>query len=257
MVADRVQHGSSILLAGVSHRTTLHRADQRGSIPQVSAVADSPCIYHSPPVFRERTLTVIGLTGGIASGKSTLSTYAQERGAYVIDADLLGHRAYEPGTACFDSVVSEFGQDVVAEDGSIDRKVLGSKVFAEESSLKRLTDIVWPAIKEMARVEIENVKRREPNRTIVLEAAVLLEAGWHDFVDEVWVAVVDVETAITRTMKRDGVDRSAVQSRIDAQLSNEARIAAADVVFDNSGTEDDLLAELDRKFKDIEARSAA
>ena len=202
-------------------------------------------------------MTVIGLTGGIASGKSTLSSYARERGAYVIDADLLGHRAYEPGTPCFDAVVSEFGQDIVAVDGSIDRKLLGAKVFAEGSSLKRLTDIVWPAIKEMAWLEIEDVKRRDQNRIIVLEAAVLLEAGWQDFVDEVWVAVVDAETAIARTMKRDGVDRAAVQSRIDAQISNEERIAVADVVFDNAGTETDLMAELERKFNDLKARSAA
>ena len=175
----------------------------------------------------------------------------------MIDADLLGHRAYEPGTACFNAVVSEFGRDIVANDGSIDRRALSGKVFAEGSSLKRLTDIVWPAIKEMAQTEIANVKRSEPDRTVVLEAAVLLEAGWQDFVDEVWVAVVDVETAITRTMKRDGLDREAVQSRIDAQLSNEARIAAADVVFDNSGTEADLLAEVARKFEEIETRSAA
>ncbi len=202
-------------------------------------------------------MTVIGLTGGIASGKSTLSQYARDRGAHVIDADLLGHRAYEPGTSCFDAVVAEFGEDIVADDGSIDRRRLSSKVFAEGSSLKRLTDIVWPAIKEMAKAEIENVKRREPDRVIVLEAAVLLEAGWQDFVDEVWVAVVDVETAITRTMKRDGLDREAVQSRIAAQLSNEARIAQADVVFDNSGTEHELLSALQRKFDELEARSAA
>lgn len=202
-------------------------------------------------------MTVIGLTGGIASGKSTLSSFARERGAHVIDADLLGHRAYEPGTACFNAVVDEFGSDVVANDGTIDRRILSGKVFAEGSSLKRLTDIVWPAIKEMAQSEIEDVRRKEPDRTVVLEAAVLLEAGWQDFVDEVWVAVVDVDTAIARTMKRDGLDREAVQSRIDAQLSNDARIAAADVVFDNSGTEADLLAKVERKFKELETRSAA
>ncbi|MCY3857823.1 MAG: dephospho-CoA kinase [Gammaproteobacteria bacterium] len=202
-------------------------------------------------------MTVIGLTGGIASGKSTLSAYAREHGAYVIDADLLGHRAYEPGTACFDAVVREFGSEIVSDDGTIDRRILSSKVFAEGSSLERLTDIVWPAIKTMARTEIEHVRRSEPDRIIVLEAAVLLEAGWQDFVDEVWVAVVDVETAIERTMKRDGMERAAVQSRIDAQLSNEARIAAADVVFDNSGTEAELLANVVRQFKKLEARNAA
>lgn len=200
-------------------------------------------------------MTVIGLTGGIASGKSTLSAYARKKGAHVIDADVIGHRAYEPGTACFDAVVSEFGQDIVASDGSIDRRALGAKVFSGGSSLQRLTDIVWPAIKEMAQLEITEVKRADPNRTIVLEAAVLLEAGWQDFVDEVWVSVVDTETAISRTIKRDGIDRAAVQSRIDAQLSNEARIEAADVVFANSGTESDLLDQLDHEFKKLDTRS--
>ncbi|MCY4096620.1 MAG: dephospho-CoA kinase [Gammaproteobacteria bacterium] len=202
-------------------------------------------------------MTVIGLTGGIASGKSTLSSYAREHGAHIIDADVLGHRAYEPGTACYDAVVSEFGKDIVADDGSIDRRILSGKVFAEGSSLERLTDIVWPAIKAMAQSEIEDVKRNDPNQTIVLEAAVLLEAGWQDFVDVVWVAVVDFETAIERTIKRDGMDREAVQNRIDAQLSNEERIAAADVVFDNSGTEGELMASVKQKLNELEARSAA
>lgn len=202
-------------------------------------------------------MTVIGLTGGIASGKSTLSSFARDRGAHVIDADLLGHQAYEPGTTCFNAVVNEFGRDIVADDGTIDRRALSAKVFAEGSSLKRLTDIVWPAIRDLAQTEIENVRRCEPDRTIVLEAAVLLEAGWQDFVDEVWVAVVDVETAIRRTMKRDGLDREAVQSRIDAQISNEDRIAAADVVFDNSGSEEDLMVAVEHKFEELEARSAA
>ena len=113
------------------------------------------CTYHSHPFLNEFILTVIGLTGGIASGKSTLSDYAKSHGAHVIDADLLGHKAYEPDTDCFHAVVKEFGQDIVAADGTIDRRVLGSKVFAEGSSLTRLTDIVWPAIKQLAQAEIK------------------------------------------------------------------------------------------------------
>ena len=214
-------------------------------------------IYHSHLIFTGRTLTVIGLTGGIASGKSTLSTFARRHGAYVIDADLLGHEAYEPGTECFRAVVSEFGQDIVAADGSIDRHVLGSKVFAEGSSLQRLTDIVWPAIKKLASTDIDAVTQKNPYRIVVLEAAVLLEAGWQAFVDEVWVVVVDPDIAITRTMLRDGLDREAIEKRIGAQLSNEERIEYADVVIDNSGSEEALLAQIKREFEKLASRRAA
>lgn len=206
--------------------------------------------------FRTPFLTVIGLTGGIASGKSTVSDFAESQGAHVIDADKLGHQAYEPGTACFHAVVAEFGADVVADDGTIDRRVLGGKVFAEGSSLERLTDIVWPAIKQLAKDEIASVTQTEPKKLIVLEAAVLLEAGWQDFVDQVWVITVDVETAISRTMSRDGLDRQAVQARIAAQLSNEERTAEADVVIDNSGTEAELLENLGQAFAKLNTRSA-
>ncbi len=201
-------------------------------------------------------MTVIGLTGGIASGKSTVSAFAQARGAHVIDADRLGHQAYEPGTACFQAVVTEFGEDIVAEDGTINRRVLGAKVFAEGSSLERLTNIVWPAIKDLAQAEIKAVKIRNPNQLVVLEAAVLIEAGWQDFVDEVWAVVVDAETAIERCMARDGLDRAAVKSRMDTQLSNEARIEHADVVIDNSGTEKELMERLETAFTRLQRRSS-
>ena len=118
---------------------------------------------------------VIGLTGGIASGKSTAAKRLGEWGAHVIDADKLGHRAYEKNSAAFAAVVAEFGDDVVGADGEIDRRVLGGKVFGAPDRLKALTDIVWPAIHDMASAEIETVKKAEPMRTIVLEAAVLIE----------------------------------------------------------------------------------
>ena len=139
---------------------------------------------------------IIGLTGGIASGKSTAAKLLGQLGAHVIDADKLGHNAYTKGSEAFDSVVSVFGRDTVGDDGEIDRKVLGSKVFGNPESLKKLTDIVWPAIKNMALEEIESVRVRNPNQIIVLEAAVLFEAGWQDIVDEVWSTLVNREVAI-------------------------------------------------------------
>ena len=187
---------------------------------------------------------IIGLTGGIASGKSTAARTLGEYGAYVIDADKLGHNAYLSGTEAFDQVVATFGDDVVGDDGEIDRGALGAKVFGEGNRLQELTAIVWPAIRAMAEAEIKSVKEQTPERMIVLEAAVLLEAGWQDIVDEVWVTVVDREVAIERATSRDGVDREAIEARIDAQLSNEERKAKAQQVIDNSGDEQNLVTQL-------------
>lgn len=189
-------------------------------------------------------MTVIGLTGGIASGKSTAAKHLASLGASVIDADQLGHRAYEPGTAAQVAVAAAFGADVVGSDGRIDRKVLGGKVFGRPDALKNLTDIVWPEIQRLALLEIDAARARVPDRPIVLEAAVLFEAGWQDDVDEVWVVVVERETAIARAMGRDGAERAAIERRIDSQLSNDERRRRADVVIDNSGDEAGLIEQL-------------
>ncbi|NKB97636.1 MAG: dephospho-CoA kinase [Pseudomonadales bacterium] len=194
---------------------------------------------------------IIGLTGGIASGKSTAAKLLGTFGAHVIDADKLGHRAYLQGTEAFDQVVATFGADVIGEDGEIDRAALGSKVFGAGNRLDELTAIVWPAIRRMAEEEIATTQADDKNRCIVLEAAVLLEAGWQDIADEVWVTVVDREVAIERASARDGSDRGAVQARIDAQLSNEERTAAANRVIDNSKDEAHLTTQLEQLWQEI------
>lgn len=197
---------------------------------------------------------IIGLTGGIASGKSTVATTLQGWGAYVIDADKLGHRAYVKGTDAFHKVVAQFGEDIVGADGEVDRRALGAKVFGEGGSLKQLTDIVWPAIYDMAAAEIKQSLDSNPNTVVVLEAAVLIEAGWQSLVDEIWVTTVDPSTAIERASARDGVDADAVQARIDAQLSNAERTAEATVVIDNSADEPQLLAQLENHWKNLQER---
>ncbi|MEC9155869.1 MAG: dephospho-CoA kinase [Pseudomonadota bacterium] len=197
---------------------------------------------------------IIGLTGGIASGKSTVATTLQSWGAYVIDADKLGHRAYVKGTDAFHKVVAQFGEDIVGADGEVDRRALGAKVFGEGGSLKQLTDIVWPAIYDMAAAEIKQSLDSNPNTVVVLEAAVLIEAAWQSLVDEIWVTTVDPSTAIERASARDGVDADAVQARIDAQLSNAERTAEAAVVIDNSADEPQLLAQLENHWKNLQER---
>jgi len=194
------------------------------------------------------TAMKIGLTGGIASGKSTAARYLAQLGAHVIDADKLGHRVYEPGTPGFERVVATFGADVVAAAGQIDRKVLGAKVFGAPDRLRQLTDIVWPGIRLLAEQEMADACARDPGRIVVLEAAVLFEAGWEDAVDEVWVISVAPGVAVQRTVARDGLDPADVERRIESQMSNEERRARADVIIDNSGNAETLLARLDREW---------
>ncbi|MFN0096564.1 MAG: dephospho-CoA kinase [Dehalococcoidia bacterium] len=185
-------------------------------------------------------MRVIGLTGGIASGKTTVTKFFRDQGVPVIDADILGHRTYEPGTDTFRAVVRTFGDDLVAADGTIDRRVLGGKVFGKPEELKRLTDIVWPGIRKLASAELAELETAG-NSVAVLEAAVLLEAGWQDMCDEVWVVVVEPDIAVQRLFTRNGLDETAARARIASQLSNAERVAAADVVITNSST----LAELE------------
>ena len=188
---------------------------------------------------------IIGLTGGIASGKSTVAQALGDRGAYIIDADKLGHTAYLAGSGAFDQVVAAFGTEIVADDGEIDRRELGGKVFGNEAALRQLTDIVWPSIRAMAEKEIADAQRSAPERIVVLEAAVLIEADWLDLADQIWVTVVKPAVAIERACARDNLSADAVRARLDAQLSNDERGSYADHVIDNSSDEAHLLAQVE------------
>lgn len=196
---------------------------------------------------------VIGLTGGIASGKSTVTGFFKERDIPVIDADVLGHRTYDPGTDTFAAVVKAFGDDLVAPDGSIDRRVLGGKVFGKPDELKRLTDIVWPGIRKLASESLSEFEAAG-NSLVVLEAAVMFEAGWEDLVDEVWVVVVEPDLAVQRLAARNGLDEAAARARIDSQLSNAERTARADVVITNNGTLDELQQSIERAWDELQQR---
>ncbi|MBT4161492.1 MAG: dephospho-CoA kinase [Gammaproteobacteria bacterium] len=197
-------------------------------------------------------MKIICLTGGLASGKSTAVRYLEDKGAHIIDADILGHRAYEPGTGAHRSVIEAFGEDVRSPGDQIDRKALGGKVFGKPDQLKKLTDIVWPEIRRLAEKEIEKVQTTQPNKIVVLEAAVLFEAGWEDIGDEVWVISVDRETAIRRSMERDSAPREAVESRLDSQLSNEERANKADLIIYNDKAEAALFSQLDTAWEAIQ-----
>lgn len=196
---------------------------------------------------------IIGLTGGIASGKSTAARYLAELGAFVIDADKLGHQVYEPDTPGHRAVVAAFGDDILAEDGTINRRALGAKVFGKPDELKRLTDIAWPEIRRMGEAQIATAKAENATRPVIVEAAVLFEAGWESLGDEVWVVIADPAKAVARAVERDGFDESEVKKRLDAQLSNEERSVRANVVIENNTSLEALTRQLDEHYQRISA----
>lgn len=199
-------------------------------------------------------MTVIGLTGGIASGKSTASKLLQALGAVIIDADKLGHRVYEPGTTGFQKVVNAFGHDIVDKDGQIDRRILGGKVFGAPEEMDRLTAISWPEIRRMAIEEIADARARDRDAIIVLEAAVLFEAGWEDLCDEVWAVTTKVATAVERLRERNGLSEAQAMARIDSQMSNRERQERSDVRIDNSDDLEKFERRIERQWRALHKR---
>jgi dephospho-CoA kinase len=195
---------------------------------------------------------IIGLTGGIGSGKSTVAAMLADLGAVVIDADKVGHEVYRPGTEGFRRVVEAFGRDVVGPDGTIDRRTLGARVFGDPAELKRLNALVHPLIGDEIRKRLQTaVGSADPGgtgRPIVVEAAIMMEAGWR-FFDRIWVVVVTPETAVTRVVASRGLSRDDVERRIAAQMTNAERERIADLVIRNDGTLDALRAQVEAAWR--------
>lgn len=197
-----------------------------------------PC---TEPSYAGGVITV-GLTGGIASGKSAVASMLAAKGAHVIDADRVAWSVYDPGTEGYARVVETFGPDVVAENGRIDRRKLGAIVFGDPSRLKQLTDIVWPLTGQALAALIQS--EREAGRDIlIVEAALLPEAGWKRLVDVVWLVRTTTETARARVMKRDNLTPEQTEARLNARQPIDAGIA--ELIIDNDGDLDDLQRAVD------------
>lgn len=197
----------------------------------------------------------IGLTGGIASGKTTVAARLRERGATVIDADLVGHEVYRPELPAWTALIEAFGRGIMAPDGTIDRSQLGALVFNNPAQMQRLTGILWPEMKRVMGERLAEL-RGAGAAIVVIEAAVLLEAGWQDLVDEVWTVTVPPDLAIARLMQRSRFSEEQARARLASQLSNEERVGLADIVIDNSGSRGDLLREVDNLWQAVLQRAA-
>lgn len=189
-------------------------------------------------------MKVLGVTGGIGAGKSMAAAMLAELGAVVIDADRVGHETYLPGTRGWDQVVAEFGREVVAADGTVDRKRLGALVFSNPARLARLNAIVHPLIRDAIATRVAAERAAGAAAAVVIEAALLVEAQWDALVDEVWVVSARPEVIEQRLVTQRGLDRAAIAARMRAQIGDDERAARADVVIDNSGSVEALRARL-------------
>ena len=186
-------------------------------------------------------MLVIGLAGGIGSGKSSVSGMLKNLGAIIIDADKLGHEVYLPGTEGLREVVLEFGEDILSSNGEIDRRILGNKVFGSPESMAKLNAIVWPRIKNKVTELIEE-NSQLGTEVLVLDAAVLIEAGWTSVVDEVCVVTAPVDQIISRLESRNCITEEQAMSRINSQMTTEQRVEYADIVIENNDSLDELMS---------------
>lgn len=189
-------------------------------------------------------MRIVGLVGGIGSGKSEAASILSSMGAEVIDADKVGHAIYAPGTPGFRAVVETFGPEVVGPDGHVDRKMLGALVFADPAELRRLNAVVHPLIRREIELRIAAARERATSPLVVVEAAILLEAGWQSLVDEVWVVTASPETVRARLAQSRGLSADEVAARVARQMSDRERRAAADEIVENDGDVDDLRGRL-------------
>jgi phosphopantetheine adenylyltransferase/dephospho-CoA kinase len=170
---------------------------------------------------------IIGLTGGVASGKSGVAKWLSQLGAEIVNCDLIAHDVYKRGKPCHSQIVEHFGESVLTAEGEIDRKVLGPIVFKNPEQMKKLNSLVWPAIAE----EVVKIIGESRNRVLVVEAAVLLTAGWEKNCHEVWSTLVPREEAIKRLISRNGLTEEQAISRIDSQPGNKTYVDSANVVL--------------------------
>ncbi|HHT02320.1 MAG TPA: dephospho-CoA kinase [Firmicutes bacterium] len=179
-------------------------------------------------------MLVIGLTGGIGSGKSTVSNMLRELGAVIIDADVIARQVVRPGEPAWQELQERFGREIIRPDGSLDRRRLGEIAFHNSQALQDLNRITHPRIRERIIERIDQLRQMNV-RVVVVDAPLLLEAGLTDIVDQVWVVDVDHETLVKRVQLREGFTAEQVEARLQAQMAPEEKRRRADVVIDNRG----------------------
>lgn len=201
-------------------------------------------------------MLTIGVTGGIGSGKTTVTKLLAELGAPIIDADKVGHSIYAPDGPAYPDMVSAFGKGILADDGTIDRKKLGPIVFGDPAALKRLNSIVHPKMFDRMKQMVDQLRGEGERKPIVIEAAVLIEANWQPLFDEIWLVIASKDRVIERVELERGLKPEQTEARIRAQLSDDARRTHATEVIINDGTIADLRVKVEKLWKSALAHTA-
>ena len=193
----------------------------------------------------------VGLTGGLASGKSFVGRTLAELGCFLIKADELGHQVIEPGAEAYDSVVALFGRGILKTDGHIDRRRLAALVFGDPDKLAQLNALVHPPVKARERALAAEFEREHPDGIVVTEAAILVETGSYEDYDRLIVATCRPEQQIQRSMERDSASREEVLDRLRRQMPLEDKVKHADFVIDTSGTKENTLQQVRAVYQSL------
>ncbi|KRA23123.1 dephospho-CoA kinase [Microbacterium sp. Root61] len=201
-------------------------------------------------------MPIVALTGGIASGKSTIARRLVEHGAVLVDADALVREVQQPGSPVLDAIAAEFGEDVLLPDGSLDRAALGSRVFGDPDAVRRLNAIVHPAVRTESTRRMQEALAADPAAVVVYDVPLLVEARASDPWQLIIVAHAPAEVRLERLVSLRGMTAEDATARIASQVSDEARLAIADVVIDTAGTMDDTLRQVDALWSELPTRIA-
>ena len=207
-----------------------------------------------------RKFLLVGLTGGIATGKSTVSEMLRRRGAVIIDADVLAREIVEAGEPALAAIAEEFGRDVLLPDGTLDRKKLGAVIFADPARRKRLEQITHPAIRDRFARRLQELMAQGFAGLVFFDAAVLIESGNYKNMERMVVVVTDEPTQVRRQMARDGVEREEAERKIRSQMPLGEKAKLADYVIDNGADRAATEAQVERVWQalvaDLRARDA-
>jgi len=197
---------------------------------------------------------VIGLTGNIGSGKSTVARYLKDLGAVVIDADQVAREVVQPGTPAMADIINNFGPDILNSEGALDRKKMGAIAFADPQAMAILNEITHPRIVEAIKKKKQNLQSLPGscNKLLVIDAPLLIEVGLHKDVDEIWVVKVDESKQVERLERRDGLSKKEARTRIAAQMPQEEKLKYARRVIDNSGSPEETRKQVIRHWRELQ-----
>lgn len=210
---------------------------------------------------RERG-NIVGITGGIACGKTTVSELLAEKGAIPINADEIGHQLLKADSPVIDELINAFGREILGESGDVSRKELGAIVFKDKSARERLNAILHPLIIQRSRSRARQLVTEDPSCVALLDAPLLIEAGAYDSVDLIVVVTASPETQLQRTLERScaqnrPLTESEAQARIDSQMPVSEKVKYADVVIENDGTLEELNKQVDQLWDKLMNRAKA